>query len=174
VGRATTDTLTNKTITGASNNISATLLTSGTVPAARVGASHIDAATEVANDILTHAQMLDADQQDSVGVLIETPADADDFLFWRANEAVTVTSLDCIVEDATSAVVVIVECDSAGDNCGTSRLSESLTCDVDGATDDGTIGEAAIAAGAWFRAQVGTVTGTPGHVAVTVSFTWDD
>lgn len=135
--------------------------------------SNIDDADHTA-DSITHASIADADQQDSIGVVIETPVDADDFLFWRANEAVTVTSLDCIVENATSAVVVIVECDSAGDNCGTSRMSESLTCDVDGATDDGTIGEAGIVAGAWLRAQVGTVTGTPGHVVVTVAFTHDD
>jgi len=48
VGRATTDTLTNKTITDSTNNLSATRLTSGTIPAARVGTDHIDAITEIA------------------------------------------------------------------------------------------------------------------------------
>jgi hypothetical protein len=124
-------------------------------------------------DIITHAQIADADQQFSFGIVIETPVDADDLLFYRANEAFTVTGVDCIVESATSAVVVIVECDSAGDNCGTSRFTESVTCDVDGQADDG-LAETGVVAGAWIRAQVGTVTGTPGHVAITVSGTWDD
>jgi hypothetical protein len=109
-------------------------------------------------------------------ILIETPADADDLLFFRPDNAVTITSIDGIVESATSAVVVVSECDSAGDNCGSanSKLEESLTCDVDGATDDGTIGNAGVAAGNWLRAQVGTVTGTPGHCTVCVTMTLDD
>lgn len=109
-------------------------------------------------------------------ILIETPADADDFLFFRTELASTVTSIDCICEDATSAIVVINECDSAGANCGSgsTRLQESLTCDVDGATDDGTLGNAGLAVGGWLRAQVGTVTGTPGHVTVCITTTKDD
>lgn len=139
--------------------------------------SYVDGSIDVehhADDVITHAKIADADQQDSVGILIETPVDADDFLFHRFDEAVTVTGIDCIVEDSTSAVVVIVECDADGDNCGTSRMSESLTCAVTNTADDGTIGESGIVAGARLRAQVGTVTGTPGHVNVTVYYTWDD
>jgi len=132
-----------------------------------------DVTWSLAANGITRALIADAAQADDIGFVIETPTDADDFLIWRANDAVTITSVDCIVEDATSAVVVIVECDSAGDNCGTSRFTESLTCDVGGQADDG-LTETGVVAGAWMRAQVGTVTGTPGHVAVTVAFTYDD
>jgi len=125
-------------------------------------------------DCVSKADLADDATEATKCIVIETPADADDLLFFRANSAITVTSLDCIVESATSAVVVVVECDSAGDNCGTTRLSESMTCDVDGATDDGTIGNAGVVAGAYIRAQVGTVTGTPGHVAACFTFTRDD
>ena len=115
---------------------------------------------------------LDADAElytDTKCVLIETPVDADDLMIYRFDAGAVMTSIDCIVEDATSAVVVIVECDSAGANCGTSRFTESVTCDVDGATDDG-LTETGIVATAWIRAQVGTVTGTPGHLNVCFTF----
>lgn len=125
------------------------------------------------------SEVLNADAElytDSFCATIETPTDADDFLLFRNDKAITVTSIDCIVEAATSAVVVINECDSAGDNCGSanSRVEESLTCDVDGATDDGTIGNSGVAVGAWVRGQVGTVTGTVGHVSICTTYTFDD
>lgn len=139
-------------------------------------AGAINTATEIAADLITYTQILDADQNDTKCILIETPADADDLLFFRNDRAITVTSIDCIVEAATSAIVVINECDSAGDTCGAanSRVEESLTCDVNGAADDGTIGNAGVASGGWLRAQVGTVTGTPGHVTVCVTYNYDD
>jgi len=55
VGKATTDAFTNKTITDGTNAISATQLTTGSVPAARVAADHIDAITEIAAALKTGA-----------------------------------------------------------------------------------------------------------------------
>lgn len=147
---------------------------SGTAQVQEVQTGAISQANDVDDDLLTFVQMADADQRGDWSKTIETPVDADDLYIYRHEAAVTYTSLHCIVEDATSAVVVIVECDSAGDNCGTSRMSESITCDTNGQDDDGTIGNAAVAAGATIRAQVGTVTGTPGHVMISGDFTYDD
>lgn len=149
------------------------VLTSGGAGSAPAFETLSIAAGEYAADSIDYADIVDADQATTKCILIETPADADDLMFFRNNRAVTIISVDCICEAATSAVVVIVECDSAGDNCGSSRFTESLTCDVDGATDDG-LAETGVVSGAWLRAQVGTVTGTPGHVTACVTFTYDD
>lgn len=150
-----------------------TFITDGTgdteivLPAQSIGAS------EILNDTITRSQIADADQTGAISVTIESPTDADDIIIARFDEAVTVTGMDCIVEDATSAVLVLVECDADGDNCGTSRFTESVTCAVTNTSDDG-VAEAGIVAGATLRAQVGTVTGTPGHLNANLYFTVDD
>jgi len=125
------------------------------------------------DDVILYADILDADQNDTKCITIEDPVDADDIMFYRANRALTITSVDCIVEDSTSAGLVVVECDSAGDNCGSSRFTESLTCDTNGATDDG-VTEAGVVAGAYMRIQIGTVTGTVNAVTTCFSLTYDD
>ena len=139
-------------------------------------AGAINTATEIAADIITYTQTADADQRDTKCVTIETPADADDFLWFRCDTAYTITSIDAICEAATSAVVVVNECDSAGDNCGAAntKLEESITAIVTGAADDGTLGNPDVAAGNWLRLQVGTVTGTPGHVTTCVTYNYAD
>lgn len=108
-------------------------------------------------------------------ITIENPIDADDLIFYRFNDAATVSTIECIVEDATSAVVVFIECDANGSNCGSAntRMEESITCAATMTSDDGTIGNAGIAAGGTLRAQVGTVTGDVGHVFGSVTFTND-
>ncbi len=68
---------------------------------------------------------------------------------------------------------MIVECDSAGNNCGTSRFTESMTCAVTAVADDG-VAETGAVAGAIMRAQVGTIVGTPGQVLACFSYTLDD
>lgn len=100
---------------------------------------------------------------------ITDPADADNHIFWRVNAASTVTEVYGIVEDATSVVVTFQECDSAGDTCST---IEAVTADVDGAADDG-VDNASLDAGDWIRMDIGTVTGTPGHVVGCLTITRD-
>lgn len=109
---------------------------------------------------------------DSIGFVLETPADADAFLIWKAPHAITITDIDCIVGAATSAVIDIQECDSAGANCAT--VDATITCDADGAADDGTLSNGGIDAGDWLKLDIGTVTGTVKYVSGTVTFTRND
>ena len=107
-----------------------------------------------------------------IGMVVETPADADSFLVWKAPYALTITDIDCITGAATSAVIDIQECTSAGASCTT--VDATITCDSDGAADDGTLTNGAIDSGDWIKLDIGTVTGTVGHVAVTVKYTPTD
>ncbi|QGH73034.1 MAG: hypothetical protein [Siphoviridae sp. ctCJE6] len=104
---------------------------------------------------------------------VENPLDSDNFIIFRADAALTISSINCIVENATSAVITVQECDSAGDNCAGVDGATTITCDVDGAADDGSLSNAAIDSGDWVRLDIGTVTGTVGHLAVSIPYTYD-
>jgi len=104
-------------------------------------------------------------------VNIESPADADNFLFFRAERAITLTGIDCLVGAATSAVVTLQECDSSGGSCGT---SEAATCSTTNTTESAGIDDAAVDAGDWMRVDIGTVTGSVGQVAFCVTYTVND
>lgn len=107
---------------------------------------------------------------DFKSMTIETPTDADNIFFFEAPIALTVTRVTGIVEAATSAVLTVQECDSAGDNCST---VEAVTADIDG-TISTSIDNASIDAGDMVRVDVGTVTGTVGQAHLTLTFTKDD
>lgn len=86
------------------------------------------------------------------------PAD-DDTAMFRVPAAVTLSSIGCIVDSADSgetAVLDIQECDTNGDNC-TTILSATITCA--NTPTAGTLADTAIAANAFLKAEVGTVTG---------------
>lgn len=100
---------------------------------------------------------------------IETPTSADDFLFYRANKAMTVTGIDCLVGAATSAQVTLNECNASGASC--TAVEAVMTCTTTNTTEATTIDAPAIDAGNWLRIDVGTVSGTVGQVAVCVTMT---
>jgi hypothetical protein len=102
--------------------------------------------------------------------LIESPVNGDDFLFFRADTAITVTGIDCLVNAATSVVMTLKECNSNGGSCGDTEAA--ITCGTTNATESGGIDDTAVDAGDWMRIAVGTVTGTPGHANLCVSFTY--
>ena len=108
------------------------------------------------------------DERQSKDITVETPVDADNFLWFRAPYDMTVVSTYCIVEDATDADIIIQVCDTAGDNC--TGIDAAIACDVDGASDTSPANPA-ITAGAWVRLDIGTIEGTPGQVAVTLNYT---
>lgn len=109
---------------------------------------------------------------DFKSMTIETPTDADNFFMCEMPIAVTVTRVTGIVESATSAVLTLQECDSAGDNCST---IESVTADVDGViVTSGDIDNSGLDAGDIIRLDVGTVTGTVGQAHITFSYTKND
>jgi hypothetical protein len=111
---------------------------------------------------------------DTKCIIIENPTDDDNFLMFRVPVASTITSLNCIVAAATSAVISFQECDSAGANCAGVDGETTITCDADGQADDGTLSNAGIDAGDWIRLDVGTVTGTVGHLTACMTLTKDD
>lgn len=106
---------------------------------------------------------------------IEAPTSADNFIIQAyVPLASTVTKIQCIVENATSATIRIDECDSDGDNCAGIDGATTIVCDVDGQADDGTLSNAGIDVGDTLRAVVTATSGTPGHVAITVMGTRND
>lgn len=101
---------------------------------------------------------------------LESPADADSFLIYKAPYALTITDIECIVDPADtseSVVIDIQECGSTGDSCTT--VDATITCDNDGASDDGTLTNGAIDSGDWINWDIGTVTGTVTQVSVTIT-----
>src|SRR3990167_2901065 len=148
-----------------------------TGPITSVGNATTVASTVGGRSLTVTADVVDIDIEiftDTKCMTIETPADADNFLMYRVPVTSTVTSLNCIVEAATSAVILFQECDTAGDNCSNIDGATTITCDVDGQADDGALSNAAIDATDWIRLDIGTVTGTVGHVTACLTFTKDD
>jgi hypothetical protein len=105
-------------------------------------------------------------------MLIETPDDADNLLFFRAERAITLTGIDCLVNAATSAQATVQECNADGGSCVNSE--PLVTCGTTNSTETGGFTDAAIDAGDWTRIDVGTISGTPGHLNICVTFTVDD
>jgi hypothetical protein len=105
-------------------------------------------------------------------IIIEDPATADNFLFWHVERAATLTGIDCISEDATSTTIQLQECDGGGGGCGASETG--IACDTNGATESGGFTDPDIDGGDWMRANVTSVSGTPGHVTFCVTFTVND
>ncbi len=90
--------------------------------------------------------------------VIKTPADADDFILFKAQTAITITDIHCIAQGGTSISMDVQECDSAGANCAT--VDAAITCDTDGAEDDGTLSNGTIDAGDWVKIVLGAPSGT--------------
>lgn len=101
-------------------------------------------------------------------VVVESPADADNFLLFRANAAATVTGADCLVDAATSVDVALEECDADGGSCEATAVAGG-TCATTNTSL--TVTNSDIEAGDWLRLDVGTVVGTPAHVTFCWSFT---
>lgn len=102
-------------------------------------------------------------------LIIETPVDADNLLFFRAEEALTVTAIDCLVNAATSVPITVQECDANGGTCV--AIEAAITCGTTNSTEAAGIDNATVDAGDWLRIDVGVPSGTPGHVAVCINFT---
>ena len=100
---------------------------------------------------------------------ISDPADADDYNWFQAPEAITVSAVKCFAEGSTPSITADVqECDSAGANCAT-ILSGAITCN--GGWDAGTVSDTAIAANGTLRILLGAPSGTVSAVTVQVEGT---
>lgn len=101
-------------------------------------------------------------------IVVPSVAATDDMLVLKAPYGMTMLSLDCIVSAATSATINIQECDSAGANCSDTATSD-LTCDTDGANTT-TFSNVVIDSGDWVKLDIASISGTPGTLTVTVTY----
>ncbi len=95
---------------------------------------------------------------------VTNPSDSDLLLFDIPNHAFTATKVIGIAVGGTSAVVDIQECATDGTSCANIQTA-SLTVDTDGANTT-SFGDAAIAASAILKLDIGTVTGVVTQVIV--------
>lgn len=90
-----------------------------------------------AKRVLTYKKQID--------FAVKTPVDADDFLLFKAQTAMTITDIHVIAQGGTSISVDIQECNSSGASCAT--VDAVITADTDGAEDDGALSNGTIDAG---------------------------
>ena len=138
----------------------------------------VNADGEIAHDTTADQLIIGADADvistvHQVSFTLEDPADADNFLLGKwAAFGITVTDIFCIVDPADSAESVVIdlqERDATGDSPAT--LDATITCDNDGAEDDGALSNGTIDKNDWWSLDIGTVTGTVTQVTVTAVYT---
>lgn len=126
-------------------------ITSGTAPT-------VDAAGEIAIDT-TDDQLVYYGGAKRVltykrpaGFTLESPTTADDGVpIFSHGDSITVTNMRCYAVGGTSAEITLTD--------GTNAL-DTMTCDTDGAVDDGTIANSTLSAGEQVFYNTGTVTGS--------------
>lgn len=139
-------------------------ITSGTAPT-------VDAAGEIAIDttddqlvyyggakrVLTYKKQ--------AGFTIESPTTADDGVPVFSNpDAITVIGMRCWAVGGTSAEIILTD--------GTNAL-DTMTCDTDGASDDGSIANSTFTANEQILFNTGTVTGSVTWVNFVFTYTTD-
>jgi hypothetical protein len=95
--------------------------------------------------------------------------DADFTLALKLPYGITVTNVHCITGAVTSAVMDFQECSSTGTGCAS--VDAAITCDSDGAADDGVLSNSLFDSGDWVRFDMGAVTGAVDFVCMTVYYT---
>jgi len=103
--------------------------------------------------------------------VIPAPVDTDDILIMKAPYGMTITGISCIVQGTTSVHGQIQECDSAGANCADTDDTDDITCDADGAADDGTLSNAVIDKDDWLMWKTTSLVDTPTFLTVTFTYT---
>lgn len=103
---------------------------------------------------------------------LSSPTDSDSILLWHVPYAITITGWDCIVDPGDSSESVVLdlqETNSTGDSGVT--IDATVTCDNDGATDDGSLSNPTLDSGDYLLLDVGTVTGTVSWVTGSFQYT---
>lgn len=95
-----------------------------------------------------------------------------DLLFFRADKAITVTGIDCLVEPAGSLEMTLRECDGNAAGCG--AIEATVICGTANTTETGGIDAAAVEAGHYLRVLIGRKSGTPVQGLICATFTVDD
>ena len=101
-------------------------------------------------------------------MVIAAPADTDDINLMKAPWGMAIVGIDAIVQGTTSVTGQLQECSSTGTSC--TDLDSDIVADSDGAADDGSLTDSAIASGAWIRWKTTSVSGTPTFLTVTFRF----
>lgn len=104
----------------------------------------------------------------SKDIVVEDPDAADEWIIFKATSAMTISDIHCIATGGTSVVIDVNECASDGTTC--TSVDAEITCDTDGAEDDGTFTNGAIDAGDWVQLEINTVTGTVTSLNVSVFY----
>jgi hypothetical protein len=100
---------------------------------------------------------------------ISEPAGTDDFLWFKAPAALTLTSFDCVAEGTTPSITVdLHECDSAGATCAT-VLTGTIT--ANGGNDAGTLSDTAVDDNDWMKLLLGAPSGTVDAISCTLAGT---
>jgi hypothetical protein len=94
---------------------------------------------------------------------ITDPADADDMIYEKIQYATTITDVYCIAEGGGTITIDIQECSSTGGSC--TSVDAAITCDADGAEDDGTLTNGSGDAGDWYKVVFGAPSGTVNNVS---------
>jgi hypothetical protein len=92
--------------------------------------------------------------------IILDPVAADNSMLFKARYAMTVSAVHCLAEGGGSITLQILECSSTGTSCAGIDGSTTITCDSDGAADDGSLSNASIDAGDWVQVLYGAPSGT--------------
>jgi hypothetical protein len=88
------------------------------------------------------------------------PVAADNSMLFKARNAMTVSDIHCLAQGGGTITLQILECDSAGANCAGLDGASTITCDSDGAEDDGSLSNGSIDAGDWVQVLYGAPSGT--------------
>jgi hypothetical protein len=98
---------------------------------------------------------------------ITDPADADDMIYVKAPNAMTITDIHCNAEGGGSITLTLQECNDA--TCSSpSTIENAITCNGGNDEDDGTLTDGSIAAGAWIKVLFSAPTGTVSNLAWSV------
>ena len=108
----------------------------------------------------------------SNSLFVDSPNAADNMLLWRVRDDIVITGVYCIVDPSDageSAAISIYHTDTVGDN-PTNIDATSISCDNDGANDDGTLDSPNANHGSWVGINVGAVVGAVDNLTVTVDY----
>jgi hypothetical protein len=141
---------------GATNTWTGTNTFSGTV--------NLPAAIDLPADSVDYA---DLNYKMSKDIVIEDPTDDDAWLIFKDSIGITITDIHCITDTGT-AVIDVQECASDGTSCAT--VDATITCDSDGAEDDGSLSNGVIDAGDWVNLDIGTVASSPTKLTISIFY----
>ena len=97
--------------------------------------------------------------------LLENP---DTHRLVKSQDGITITDIHCITDTGT-VIIELMEQDSAGANDAT--VDAPITCDSNGAEDDGTLANGVIDAADWLASRIGTAASSPTILNVTWYYT---